>query len=896
MDANGLRLWAFQERRDWRLDETMHDLRYQAGRKLLTLASRQPAPALAEDGTRARMLARQPSVVRDGQGGWAFWNSADSTLRAAGAGQGSVPITVPPDTPPGVAAPLDLAFGTDEVLYIARNGAIVMLDRRERWKPARVAAPDFFAHRLAPAPGGGVFALDATRGLLARLVGQPLRDGPYLPKNSDVFVPVEPNPDPPRLRVWNHHPLPAGHEAIALACSPEGQVTVLAWRAGAEAVLFLWRDGRFQPQAALTGLRFPYALAFLAESRVAVLATDGAGLARQVFAYDIDGPPAASALPAGDVYPLVSPWDAGFANAPGLPPHYPVFSLGPAPGDAPRPPEPAGLRPLHRLSRAAFARSGSMMLGPLDGGMSGIVWHRLYLEASLPEHAGVRVWLHASDTAERPVAPGEANAPSWHLHAFGVPALIEGFRDVPLGVWTDSASELPFQPALLPCPPEAGRSGLFTALVHRAGHRVRRIAGRYLWLHVELLGDTLSTPEVAALRVHGGRFSYRDRYLPALYHESSFGADADALGRATAPDFLERFLSIFEGSLTQLEDRVAQSWLLTDPATTPSPALAWLGQWIGLALDAQPDDERRRQILLAAPFTARLHGTLGGLLAALELSSGGVLVRGGRIDVEGVVPRPGQIALAAVNDTVAKALVLSVSEPGTGGETLVLMGGGVTGGEIVAVEGFRMRRTFSTILGADLADTTNPLTLGLSASGNSFVGDTLFLGDEAERGVLALFSAGLQLDPRDREAVTRFLDTLAYRVMVLVHDSVVPQDLGRLRRTAEAASPAHVEVSVVQATQPLIVGATSLVGVDTYLVDKAPPGTVTLDRSWLGVRDLVTGRGLLDMRGEAPASARPIAVADGPAAIPPGQGFLLSGLRSAAAPGRRVSRYIWMGR
>ena len=113
-----------------------------------------------------------------------------ATLSASGAGLGAIALDLPPDDPPGVPQPTDLALGTDDVLYVARNDAVVLLDRRDRWPAARVAAPGFAAHRLAPAPDGGVWALDRVAGRIARLTGLPLRAGPFAPKNPDVFLPV----------------------------------------------------------------------------------------------------------------------------------------------------------------------------------------------------------------------------------------------------------------------------------------------------------------------------------------------------------------------------------------------------------------------------------------------------------------------------------------------------------------------------------------------------------------------------------------------------------------------------------------------------------------------------------------------------------------------------------
>lgn len=879
MDPNGLRFWQIADAAGFAGRGDSRHLQWQEATRTLRLDREQPAPALAEDQAFAIAMSQQPSPVRDPGGSYAWWDATAGALQAGGFAVGSVPIPVPPDTPPGVPQPTDLAFGTDDVLYVARNDGVVMLDRRERWLPARVDLAGFRAQRLAPAAGGGVWALDRVGRGLAKLSGYPLRTGGISDDPGERFQPVEPNPKSPRLRRWRNATLPADCSPIGIAASAGGKVAVLAWRSGAEAELYTLEGASLVRRFALAGLRFPYCLAWVGEARIAVIASDGPHPAAQAFVYELDaGDPAP---PSGEVFRLLDPWNGGFCNAPAEVPDYPTAGVDAG--------TPGGLRKLHPLSRATYARAGSVTLGPFDSGAAGTVWHRLYLEGALPAKTGLSIAAHADDTGAVPAPPGAADAPAWAVHLAGG---ADGPADAPRAAWCAEASELPFAPPLHGCAPVPGQSGLFTLLLQRPGRAVRRIEGRYLYLHLTLLGDSQASPDVAAIRVHAARFAWRDRYLPAMYRETLAGPDADLPGPATPPDFLDRFLNLFEGPLTQLEEKIADSWLLTDPRAAPDGALPWLSYWIGLGDMADTAASRLRQELRAAPYTARLHGTLGGLLAALEIATGGVVIEGGQVDPLRPVPRPGQLALAELDDVVLRTLVLSVAEPRSGQPCVVLAGGAVTRGEIVAVEGWRLRRTFATILGADLSDAGDPLLQGLSTSGNSFVGDTLILGDAARREILAAFSARNETAAQ-RAAVLAFYEQLAFRTLVLVRRGTRTPDLPRLADIAAAAAPAHVAVNVLEASRPLIVGAASLVGIDTFLVDPPPVRRVRVGRSRLGTGDLVLGEGRLDARADGPLAPRPRAVADGPAEVWSGTGFLLSAARSEAAAGRVIERNIW---
>jgi phage tail-like protein len=616
--------------------------------------------------------------------------------------------------------------------------------------------------------------------------------------------------------------------------------------------------------------------------------------------------------PGGEVYPLLAEaLEAPFVHRQDGPPHYPV-----ALGDGVR-----GSEPLHALSLPNLARHGEARhfdgdghAQLIDSGNHQTVWHRLYAEARLLPQTGFIAWLAA--TAEpQPPAPDAVDA--WLPHPFGdVPDT--QVAHIPSAAWENAASEIPHHPGVAQWPQERGRAGLWSILIQNPHRRVRRLVGRFLWLRVEMFGDGRIGPEIAALRAWSSRFSYRDQYLPRLYRESVHGAVAALPGeavttldashrasldvggapagtlaaaldqagldlgetaalvvqeagqrwalrdpgsrrgwqlrneaegvriyrpQATQADFLERMLGNFEGMLTPIEDRIAAAHVLTDPDGAPDENLEWIGAWIGVAFDPLLPVARRRAWLGAAPQLARLHGTRQGLELALDLASGGA----------------------------------------------------VKSGEIVVIEDFRLRRLLATLLGVELEVEDDPLLPGLIVSGNSVVGDTLMLGEAETAELMALFRADTATEA-ENSAVIDFDARLAHRATVLVHQAVEPQDLGLLRRVAELEAPAHVDLRVVSATWPLMVGIASLVGVDTYLGPRPSQRPARVSGSLAG-RDFVIGPAVLDPRMAGATAmtppALPVADAGDDFDAEFGASFTLDGSRSHAAPGRHLTTYRW---
>mgnify|MGYP001799700127 CR=1 FL=1 len=450
---------------------------------------------------------------------------------------------------------------------------------------------------------------------------------------------------------------------------------------------------------------------------------------------------------------------------------------------------------------------------PIDSESTQTIWHRLYLEAVIPSNCDIRLFLAATDTPEIPDWPKTIDASpkaeqnQWFEHRFGNSSPLDK-GSIPQGVWLSDTSEIPFHPGILTCKQEKNRVGLFTALIQRAHRQVRTLKGRYLWLRIVMAGNGRSTPKLAALRVYASRFSYLNEYLPELYRETVFGPDADVIGRSTGADFLERFLDNFEGLLTPLEDKIAKAYLLSDPRTTHEESLDWLGSWMGVTIDPAYSPTQKRHLIEAVPKLYQYRGTLRGLKMALEIATEGQVSQG------------------------------------------QMSGGAVSGGEIVVVENFRLRRTFSTILGVDLADEQDPLLQGLVKSGNSYVGDTLFLGDDTQQEFLTLFGGNMPMRADDENKIMEFFDTFAHRVTVLVHQNVEPQDLGLIRRVAQLETPAHVETQVVAVSRPLIVAMASLVGVDTYLGIKPQSQPIKVGYSQIGGHDRIRRPASLDPRLE----------------------------------------------
>jgi phage tail-like protein len=135
---------------------------------------------------------------------------------------------------------------------------------------------------------------------------------------------------------------------------------------------------------------------------------------------------------------------------------------------------------------------------------------------------------------------------------------------------------------------------------------LRQPPGRFLFLRLCLLGNGQATPVVRRVRLDFPRVTSLE-LLPAVYREDP-----------RAEDFTERFLSLFDASVEDLDALIARFPALLDGQGVDERVLPWLGGFLDVAFEPSWPVDRRRAILAAVPELYRLRGTSAGIALAVE--------------------------------------------------------------------------------------------------------------------------------------------------------------------------------------------------------------------------------------------------------------------------------------
>lgn len=226
---------------------------------------------------------------------------------------------------------------------------------------------------------------------------------------------------------------------------------------------------------------------------------------------------------------------------------------------------PGGPVLMFRSPSERRVRRGTWISTALDGEAFDFAWHRIILDADIPQTTALEV---ATFTAGHEIEPDR------------IAAMPETRWSTRIVLAPESAGEV-----LVQSPP-----------------------GRYLWLKVGLVGDGIATPTLRSVTLIAPRRSSLAT-LPAPFHD-------DPVSR----DFLDRFLSYFDTVFDEIEARIDRFAAEIDPRGAPEGAfLAWLAGWFDIAFLAQWDDATRRAFVARAMDLHRSRGTVAGLRAVLRL-------------------------------------------------------------------------------------------------------------------------------------------------------------------------------------------------------------------------------------------------------------------------------------
>jgi phage tail-like protein len=436
-------------------------------------------------------------------------------------------------------------------------------------------------------------------------------------------------------RLVQHIALPAGSRPTDLAAQG---LRVLAVLAGSGRIVSLSARGALQPFPLPEGCDGPSRVAISPGGHVAVLARAGGATAHVGFVdtgyADFDAPKATDIEWESDTVLVVAQQpgvdflrlqvEAGRSDRlPSLRARaYDGLGIVAVPplGDAGRRIgywTARGLR-VAVAARLVYATRGRLTTYRLDSGAYQTEWGRVFIDACIPEGASLHMHAIALDEADdQPAMP----------------------RVPPANVTQVTVRRPDLSPPMPPVPALPGQAGVIKPLHRRESGRelpwtepaaddpfvtyeapVIAPPGRYLWLTLELRGNTRVSPKIRCLRAEHPTHDYLRR-LPRTFSRDN-----------TAAAFLQRYLAMFEGFLGDLEVRAVDRDLLLDPRDTPPTMLPWLAGFVGLVLDdrwasapspnGQAPADVRRQYIEEAVWLFRYRGTLPGLKRFIEIYTG----------------------------------------------------------------------------------------------------------------------------------------------------------------------------------------------------------------------------------------------------------------------------------
>lgn len=239
----------------------------------------------------------------------------------------------------------------------------------------------------------------------------------------------------------------------------------------------------------------------------------------------------------------------------------------------------------------------------LDSGIEKCQWDRLSLAGQIPPKSLVKVFYSSSDNPnlkwniEKILSDPDKSTQD---KAGDIDELLRWTGPVLLSDLNNQSDENTDRSDMLHITSEKDKNMLF-----------REQTGRYLWLKIGLSTfDERIRPFISQMKILYPRTSYL-RYLPAIYQDDP-----------VAKDFLERFLSIFQTVLSDLETDITRIFSYFDPDSVPEAFLTWLASWMNLALEEDWPVYKKRYFIKRAFELYKWKGTPAGIESLVQIYTG----------------------------------------------------------------------------------------------------------------------------------------------------------------------------------------------------------------------------------------------------------------------------------
>lgn len=137
----------------------------------------------------------------------------------------------------------------------------------------------------------------------------------------------------------------------------------------------------------------------------------------------------------------------------------------------------------------------------------------------------------------------------------------------------------------------------------------RDAVGRYMIIKLEFWGNNIKSPSITKMRVYYDRQTYT-KYLPEIYTNES------------KDSFLDRYLSLFESFMQDIEEKIDFISHNFDPEKTSGDMLRWLCSWLDIDVDFTWSDDKIRKLIKRAPYIFERRGTKEAIEEILEIYLG----------------------------------------------------------------------------------------------------------------------------------------------------------------------------------------------------------------------------------------------------------------------------------